>query len=1127
MLLSAYLVLRSEWLVNRIVAALTGRLEGAGINLSVGQVDGSLLTGITLSAIEMTLAGKDKPILSARTFSFRYSPFLLATRRQLASLSVRGVRLLLEKENGTWNYSDLFTKAESYPEQVEQVEERGLSVALPFSVRHITVQDGAVHIQGERDIKLSKVNLFGSVATDSGGTVVKLHNGRFVVNDRLKVVQLSGATILQESGLALRHLVLRTENSRLALTGRMDSVSVDMSLQDSKIDIKEFTDILIPELELSGRAAISGTFNASPGSMTARARMLVYGAKFRGKDLGWLDLSVDTDGSEYKLELNKWQVGKGAARGQLKVGTTTKTPVFAFNCRMDTFEIGSLLNMEIELTGDLKLNGTGSSLQNAGARGRLRLSQGTIEGVDFKNMLSNFSYSSGTVRLDTFQVTVGPGRIISSGALTGQVVELDTEVEGIDVATFSTLLGTQKLKGTLSAYMWFSGPVDNPSLSGTAWITKAEFGGIGFEHLGTNVNIQDVVKEPKGFATVNFVGAALGGPRLERGAVELTAQENKLEYELWARAEQGSLAARGKALLKQEGFEAELEKFSLMLRGQVIENTSPIRAAYSDSGITISPASIWLFGTEMHLAPLTISDEYAQIGLAADSLSLKDLSPALGSKLDANGFLSFDFKAEGRLDDPSMSLLLDLRDVSAGQASMDSAVVSLSYAKNLLEVEGFFVYRNGKKSTLSGHFPINLTFRNEGPRIPDSPVSLDADFNDVGTWIFIPLKNMIGVSEGRIDADIKVRGTTRNPDISGTMDVFSPEVIFRPTLTRVSDVVGRLKLKGERLDLVSISGKTGTGEVEVKGYLTFQGLSYKDYRVNVKARNARVEGFRDVSAAVNTDIVVKRGKEMLNVEGDIEVIECLLTVPFRKKGEIPLAAVKHNVSYDLEIHADRNVWLKNRDADIEMGTDVRVRWKPGSMVLSGVMDIVGGTFEYLEFTQPFKVKKGEFRFSNAPELNPSIDIEAEAQLEDTLVITLTVTGTMLEPHFRLSSKRLSETQILLLLGLGSTGLSIAEGGERATSVLLNRIIRQLERTTPLHEIRIKTELFGQEKPRSAKLYVGRYVRPDLFVSYSHDLFADVKDEYRVEYYLWKGSSIVGSRDDQGRYNLGLGFKIRY
>ena len=537
---------------------------------------------------------------------------------------------------------------------------------------------------------------------------------------------------------------------------------------------------------------------------------------------------------------------------------------------------------------------------------------------------------------------------------------------------------------------------------------------------------------------------------------------------------------------------------------------------------------------------------------------MKDLGSAIGSDFEIDGFLSFDLVVGGTPQNPEVNLSLDLRDVVAGQASLDSALAVISYNDSFVRLNQFFVYRNERKSTLTGQFPVNLAVDAEGSRIPDEPISVDANFNDVGAWIFLPLKDIVSVDEGRIDADLSLRGTPSKPLMTGTMEIWSPKVIFRPTLTTAKDVAARLRLEGERLEIVSITGKAGEGNASVNGYIVFEGVEPVDYRVSVKAREASMEGFyREVhDAVVNADVLVRRGPEMLEVSGDIEVLKCLLTTEFRTSA-VPMAAVKHEVNYDLTVHADRNVKLENRDAEVEMATDVRVRWKPGKMVLSGVMEILGGTFSYSGLTQRFDVKRGEFLFSNAPELNPSLDIEAETHLRvqkmdeitgepekdergrpvyESIALLLTVGGTMLEPEFRLSSPDkpdYTETQILALMGMGFDPMGgiptdvnpLSQAGDIGFSLLQKRIVKQLEKSIGVDEITIRSELFGSEK--SAIVRVGKYVRPDLYLSYSHDLFATVKDEYRAEYHLWRHSSIVGSRDNEGRYNLGMGFRIRY
>lgn len=1150
--LVAHIIVGTEWALNRVVNHLIKRIESSGIKVDLGKIEGSLLNEVKLSRIRIAPAGEEKLIIWADSLAIGYSPIVLLTRRRLTSFRVYGPSFFLRTENEKRSSSGLSDEKEPPASEMKPTPQRKTPGILPFSVTNMIVLDGSISIRGARDIALSDANLFCSVRTNRNGTAIILHNGRFTLNNRLRVLRLFGEARLRETVLELKELQLRTRRSRIAVKGMMDTISTKITFLDSNVEMEEFVDVFRPELGLKGNMGVSGTYSDSLDVRSAKVRMVIGDARIAHTDLGWLDLTALLEEPHYELKINKWQMGKGFARGSILVDVTPAVPVFSVDCQLKRFEPGPLLDKRVVLTGNLNLSGSGTSLSNLTGKGSAQLSESSLDGITLNSAVSDFSYSSGTVKLDTLDVTFEEGRFVSAGRLSKTHFELDSKMENMDLASFGPVLGINDVKGSLSGYLWMEGTTGNPSLSGTAWIADGEFKGLRFDHLGANLNIQDIIEEPKGSATISFAGVALNDNRVKQGKIELVAEEKSLEYEVCAAAEEGSLNVRGIASLKDGSLEAEADNFFLVLNDQVVRNSGVLNVAYSDSGLFIRPATLDFLGSEMSLAGQSLNDGNTELTLRADSVPLSSLASMLAFEPQTDGYLTLDFNLNGTLDDPRMSLLLDLRDISVAQVSMDSSIVSLSYAKNLLEVEKFLIYKNQRKSTLLGHVPVNLAVKSEGPRIPDSDISLDADFNDVGTWIFFPLRNLLEVAEGRVDARINVRGTSRSPDINGTMNVSSPRVLFRPTLTSATDVVGQLKLTGQRLDLVSISGKTKDGSVDVDGYLIFEGLSYKDYEINVKATNALVQGFKDVSAVVNADATVNRGKDMVHTKADVEVIHCTLTVPFRTR-TIPLAASKHNASYDIAIHADRNIFLSNRDAGIEMGADVRVRWMPGTMVLSGVMDILGGRLYYLGFTQPFNVKKGEFRFSNAPELNPSVDVEAEAIVLDPRkppephgpeagrvlpdTITLTVTGTMMEPEFHLSSPDLSETDLLLLLGLGfttgresETSLSSREliaktGGDLSLAVLQNIVIRELERTTGLDEIRVKTELFGQE--RSARLTVGKYLRKGVYVSYSHDLFAGAKDEYKVEYYLWKGSSIVGSRDEEGRYNLGVGFKVRY
>lgn len=89
-----------------------------------------------------------------------------------------------------------------------------------------------------------------------------------------------------------------------------------------------------------------------------------------------------------------------------------------------------------------------------------------------------------------------------------------------------------------------------------------------------------------------------------------------------------------------------------------------------------------------------------------------------------------------------------------------------------------------------------------------------------------------------------------------------------------------------------------------------------------------------------------------------------------------------------------------------------------------------------------------------------------------------------------------------------------------------KVLRQLQKTMAIDAIDVKTELLGEEE-KKAELTVGKYISRDLYLSYTQDLFATSKNQFRAEYYLWRGGAIVAERDEEDKYNLGVQLKFRY
>ena len=142
---------------------------------------------------------------------------------------------------------------------------------------------------------------------------------------------------------------------------------------------------------------------------------------------------------------------------------------------------------------------------------------------------------------------------------------------------------------------------------------------------------------------------------------------------------------------------------------------------------------------------------------------------------------------------------------------------------------------------------------------------------------------------------------------------------------------------------------------------------------------------------------------------------------------------------------------------------------------------------------------------------------------------------MQQPEFMLTSSNpsLTEENIVLILSFGVTSLeditslsNVGSLSNKAASYWIRQtLLREFQSTLGIDAIDLETRFLGTQK--TAKLTVGKYISKDLYLGVTHDIFANSKDEFQIEYKLLRGSFITGERNDEGRYSLGIRFKFTY
>jgi autotransporter translocation and assembly factor TamB len=210
-------------------------------------------------------------------------------------------------------------------------------------------------------------------------------------------------------------------------------------------------------------------------------------------------------------------------------------------------------------------------------------------------------------------------------------------------------------------------------------------------------------------------------------------------------------------------------------------------------------------------------------------------------------------------------------------------------------------------------------------------------------------------------------------------------------------------------------------------------------------------------------------------------------------------------------------------------------------VYNGVLTSRQGNVYYLDRT--LRVTSGTVTFPNVNRLNPELDIAAELPLppngggaDQPQKIVLGVTGTVEQPElaFRSDPPVWDNVQVLSYLNLNATPeqLRDIEGQQAVTRMLSDRLLSYFQTRVAkrargfarLDYLEFESGLLGDARTR---LTVGKYIGPNLYVSYTQYFDEQFAPAFRIEYYVDRRNEVVAARDDDGRFSLRYRFKLRY
>jgi len=403
---------------------------------------------------------------------------------------------------------------------------------------------------------------------------------------------------------------------------------------------------------------------------------------------------------------------------------------------------------------------------------------------------------------------------------------------------------------------------------------------------------------------------------------------------------------------------------------------------------------------------------------------------------------------------------------------------------------------------------------------------------DVG--FLTALSSEIERASGALSGDLDLAGTLAKPLPTGELRLAAGSLELATPGLRISDIGVRASSSGAAALEVDGSATSGGGTLRLGGTARLDGAqSVAD--IDLKGDSFEVVNTVDARAFVSPDLQLSVRDTGIRIRGQVAVPRAEITpqelpesvvsassdqVIMSGEGEAPAAAAaRRELDAKLRIALGDAVTVDGFGFKGRLAGGLTVTQTPGQPTLgSGEVTILNG--EYRAYGQGLVIDTGKILFAGGPIAEPGLKVRAVRRPAENIVVGVSARGPLQEPELSVFSEpgmTQAEQLSWLVLGRPLKGASEGESNMIAQAALAlglkggDLLADRLGGELGVDSAGIETgsgEAGAASDVNQAAFVIGKYLSPDLFVSYGIGLFdsiSTVKLEYTLSEH-WKVST---------------------
>ena len=400
------------------------------------------------------------------------------------------------------------------------------------------------------------------------------------------------------------------------------------------------------------------------------------------------------------------------------------------------------------------------------------------------------------------------------------------------------------------------------------------------------------------------------------------------------------------------------------------------------------------------------------------------------------------------------------------------------------------------------------------------------------------------LTSGKVVFAMGATGMLSNPALSGQLEFQKVNISIDGISNGLSDMNGTLVFNEDRLNVQTLTARTGGGLLKIGGFLTYKNGLYADLTATGDVVRVRLYG---LSGTANAKLRLQGGPQSALLSGT-----ALLTrfgvgpdvdfAAFAGTGGVSAppdpSAPSNKIRLDVRVTSSPQLDFQNSYAKLAGTVDLTVRGTIADPSVLGRIQITDGSATFAG--TKYQLQRGDIYFSNPVRIDPIIDLDATARVENyDVTVGLHGTTTNLKPTYR-SEPPLSEADVFALLALGRTQeesqlyqeQQIQAGTDPTTSSLLGgalnaTVSNRVSKLFGVGSVKIDPAFVGTLGNSSARITVQQQLSRQLTLTYATNVNSSAEQLIQVQYQVSPNVSIVAARDETGVFSLVYKIRKRY